>query len=97
MARSALEFLSRKPTLGAQDHEQSVMPKGTYDLPLFLKEDNTAVRDADPVAIKRHKIYPHDDVMKLIYIERDPVEAILSHVVGTNLSLDVVPREVVNV
>ena len=37
------------------------------------------MNDLHPVAIKRHRLKSIDQVSRLILIERDPVEAILSH------------------
>ena len=76
--RWTVEFLSRRPTLGANDHESSTQPLGLHDLPIFLR-GGRKVKSLDPIAVKRHKIASFDEVSKLVFIERDPVEAILSH------------------
>lgn len=38
-----------------------------------------SVKRLRPAAIKRHRLTPIDQVSRLILIERDPVEAVLSH------------------
>jgi hypothetical protein len=50
-------------------------------LPIFLLAENILAADPldPPIAIKRHKIIPEDRLNKLVFIRRDPVEAILSH------------------
>jgi hypothetical protein len=35
--RLALEFLSHRPTLGANDHESFPEPRGLHDLPIFIR------------------------------------------------------------
>jgi hypothetical protein len=77
--RFAMEWISRRPTLGADDHESLKRPRGLHDLPLFLRGGGPAVSSLAPIAIKRHSMKPTDSLGRLIFIERDPVEAILSH------------------
>lgn len=76
--RFAIEFLSRRPTLGADDHESHPVPRGLYDLPIFLR-GGPPVEQLRPFAVKRHRLLPIDSVSRLILVERDPVEAVLSH------------------
>lgn len=77
--RFAAEFLSKQPTLGANDHESYPQPRGLHDLPLFLRGGDLAVDRLNPIALKRHRLQEVDHVTKLILIERHPVEAVLSH------------------
>lgn len=79
--RFALEYLSGQPTLGADDHESLLRPGSPYDLPIFLRSEHVRISIPlpPPVAIKRHRLKPNDRVEKLVLIERDPVEAVLSH------------------
>ena len=37
------------------------------------------MKELRPIGIKRHRLKPIDRVSRLILVERDPVEAILSH------------------
>ena len=46
-------------------------------MPVLLRSD-AAVRPAEPIAIKRHKLKSYDHFTKLIYLERPVVEAVLS-------------------
>jgi hypothetical protein len=85
--RYAIESLSRRPTLGANDHERLVPPRGLHDLPLFLRDPLLNVLAADPVLVKRHWLRPFDVVDRLVYLRRDPAEAILSHTRGKDANL----------
>lgn len=86
--RYVLEHLSRRPTLGADDHESRMRPQGLHDLPIFLRpglfmdsslpQGIKQLSTLRPIAIKRHNVKPIDGVERLIFIERDPIEAILS-------------------
>lgn len=75
--RYFLESVSGRPTLSAIDHESFSFPRGLHDLPVLLRSD-AAVRAAEPIAIKRHKLKSNDNFTKLIYLERPVVEAVLS-------------------
>ena len=85
--RYAIERLSRRPTLGANDHERLVPPQGLHDLPLFLRDPLLDPLAAEPVLVKRHRLRSFDVVDKLVYLRRDPVEAILSHTGGKDADL----------
>lgn len=85
--RFAMEWISRRPSLGANDHERFKTPRGLHDLPLFLR-GGPAVRSLAPIAIKRHSIKPIDNVGRLILVERDPIEAILSHKCSEGVASD---------
>jgi len=82
--RFAVEFLSERPTLGAGDHESFSRPKRKYGLPIFLLTPHINISSPlpRPAAIKRHQLRDFDAVDKLIFIERDVVEAVLSHTGG---------------
>lgn len=83
-ARFAMEFLSDRPTLGEGDHESFAFPYNRNDSPIFLRSPDITISAPlpQPVAIKRHKLRDIDVVEKLIYIERNIVEAVLSHAGG---------------
>jgi hypothetical protein len=69
--------LSQRPTLGAADHESYPEPRGLHDFPIFLR--GASLKGLRPITIKRHRLTPIDKVSRLILVERDPIEAILSH------------------
>jgi len=80
--RYLLESASGRPTLGAADREDRIFPSGLHDLPLFLRLRLGRVQARVPVAVKRHKLYGHDNFQRLIYLERPIVEAVLSQCRG---------------
>jgi hypothetical protein len=86
--RYAVERLAQQPTLGANDHESFVPPKGMHDLPVFLRDPRLNVTKAEPILVKRHKIRSFDSVWRLVHLRRDPAEAILSHTRGVATDLD---------
>ena len=78
--RFVLEFLSGQPTLGQMTTNHS-SARRDYTICRFSSGPNmfrSRLR-CPPVAIKRHRLRPNDSVGKLVLIERDPVEAVLSH------------------
>lgn len=77
--RGFLEGISSRPTLGALDSERFYFPRGLRDLPLFLRKAGTGLWLREPIAVKRHHLFQEDEFEYLIYVERDAVEAILSH------------------
>jgi len=81
--RYAIERLAARPTLGANDYEGYSVPRGMLDLPLFLRDPTIQISDLRPILVKRHRLRNVSGVKKLIYLHRDPVEAILSHTRGT--------------
>lgn len=79
--RFILESGTFRPTLGAGDCDRKPYPSWMIDRPLFLRKagSSIAIRELDPVAVKRHQV---DDIYlrkHLILVVRDPVECILSH------------------
>ncbi len=79
LLRYLLEASFNRPTLGAFDHERFVVPRGIHDLPIFLKVDSLRIHNRQPVAVKRHSLRPGDRFSEIVFLVRDPVEAILSH------------------
>ena len=77
--RFLVEAATGRPTLGANDHETYRTPRGFMDLPIFLRLENLDVPEPRPVLVKRHTIREGDDFSKVVFLVRDPVEAILSH------------------
>jgi len=78
--RFAVEVLSERPTLGAGDHESFSLPRGRFGIPIFLRTPEISISSPlpRPAAVKRHRLYSFDIVDKLIFVERDVVEAVLS-------------------
>jgi hypothetical protein len=85
--RYAVERLSRQPTLGAHDHESFNPPRGVHDLPLFLRDAEIVISNPTPICVKRHSLRSIDNPKKIIYLERDPIEAVLSHAKGSDKDL----------
>lgn len=79
LVRFLVESVSRRPTLSAMDIESSILPLGLHDRPAFLKTDGIRVSNPQPILIKRHNILANDQFEKMIFLRRDPVEAVLSH------------------
>lgn len=79
--RFMLEFVAHRTTLGGDDHESFLSPKGYHDLPVFLRSSSIQIKNPSlgPVAIKRHEVKPIDMMKFAVLVSRDPVEAILSH------------------
>ena len=77
--RFLVEGATGKPTLGADDHERHLTPRNLKDLPIFLRLENFDVPESRPVLVKRHTIREGDQFSKVVFLVRNPVEAILSH------------------
>jgi hypothetical protein len=77
--RFLVEAATGRPTLGASDHEMHLTPRGFMDLPIFLRLENLDVRESRPVLVKRHTTREGDEFSKVVFLVRNPVEAILSH------------------
>jgi len=77
--RFLVEAATGRPTLSSSDHERFPTPHNLLGLPIFLRMENFDVPETRPVLIKRHSIGSGDDFSKVVFLVRDPVEAILSH------------------
>jgi hypothetical protein len=60
------------------DHEKFLLPRQLVDDPIFLRSSTIRVSDRRPILIKRHE--PNFNFTRLIFLSRDPVEAILSQI-----------------
>jgi len=77
--RFLVEVATGRPTLSATDHERCRTPQNLLGLPIFLRLENFDVLESRPVLVKRHSIRKGDNFSKVVFLVRDPVEAILSH------------------
>ena len=79
LLRFLVESVTRRPTLGAIDHERLPTPVGLHDLPIYLRVRGLSVTKPSPILVKRHSLLPDDSFQKTILLVREPIEAILSH------------------
>lgn len=88
--RHAVELISKRPTLGsharlglaAKARPKTLSPGYFFDPPLFVRSNQIRqFISLEPAAIKSHVSPTHNESQpnRLIYVERDIVEAILSH------------------
>lgn len=79
--RYMLEYSTNRPTLGANDRENKIAPTWMIDKPIFLRRggENITINNLYPICIKRHSTSDIYDREFLIFLIRNPVEAILSH------------------
>ena len=79
LVRYLLEYSFARPTLGANDSERFLKPRGLHDMPIFLRAPGIEIRNRRPIVVKRHVIRPTVRFSRVVLLVRDPVEAILSH------------------
>jgi hypothetical protein len=77
LVRFVVEYCSGRPTLGFRDHENFFTPQSMHDNPIFLRDQSIQIKDPRPILIKRHT--PDFQPEKLLFLVRNPVIAILSH------------------
>lgn len=77
LVRFVVEYCSGRPTLGFRDHENFCIPQSLHDNPIFLRDVRIQIKDLRPILIKRHN--PDFRPKKLLFLVRNPVIAILSH------------------
>jgi hypothetical protein len=77
LVRFVVESCSGRPTLGFRDHENFFVPKCLHDNPIFLRDPNVHIKDPRPILVKRHT--PDFQPERLLFLVRNPVTAILSH------------------
>ena len=77
LVRFVVEYCSGRPTLGFRDHENFFTPQSLHDNPIFLRDLSIQIKDPRPILIKRHT--PDFPPEKLLFLVRNPVIAILSH------------------
>jgi hypothetical protein len=80
LARFVIERGFRRPTLGDSDSEKRIFPRGLADRPLYLRGKNPiAVEDQAPLVVKRHSLWDINTRTRLIFLKRNPIDAILSN------------------
>ncbi len=79
LLRFLIESSTGRPTLGAIDRESFALPVGLHDLPVYLAIRGMRVKDVRPIIVKRHWVNDDEAFDKTIFLVREPVEAILSH------------------
>lgn len=77
--RFLVETVTGHPTLGHFDSESRILVRGVRDVPVSLRDPKLGLSKRTPLLVKRHHLKPGDSFDRLVYLARDPVEAILSH------------------
>ena len=79
LARMLIETEFNRPTLGAMDSDRFRVPRWLVDCPIFLRSRlEVKIKDDKPIVIKRHDLWDIEAREFLVFLLRDPVEAILS-------------------
>lgn len=77
--RGMIEMLGQRPTLGDGDSELFATPRWLTDRPIFLRANiGIPMRSLEPLIIKRHRLL-EASTPKLLFLVRNPIDAILSH------------------